>query len=213
MSDPTPLETTVGDAYTKVADLYIELFGDTERVHADDLAFLGRHLGSVKGPMLDAGCGPGHLTAYLHSLGRDVTGVDLSTAFIDHASKAHPQCRFRQESYAAGAEDTYQGILTWYSLIHTPPDRVDATLAQLGGRLETGGMLVLGVVEGPDLEPFDHKVTTAYFWSPDGAEQRLERAGFEIVEIERRPAYDQVRPHLAVAATRDGVDRFAGRIA
>lgn len=55
-------------AYASVAELYIELFGSSEQVHADDLAFIARHLAGRPGPVLDLGCGPGHLTGYLRSL-------------------------------------------------------------------------------------------------------------------------------------------------
>ena len=52
----------VRDAYASVADLYIELFGTSQQVHADDLAFIGRHLSIQPGNVLDVGCGPGHIT-------------------------------------------------------------------------------------------------------------------------------------------------------
>ena len=66
----------VRDAYASVADLYIDLFGTSGQVHADDLAFIGRHLSIRPGTVLDLGCGPGHITGYLRSLGVDATGED-----------------------------------------------------------------------------------------------------------------------------------------
>ena len=35
--------------------------------------------------VLDLGCGPGQWSAYLHSLGAEVVGVDLVEEFIAHA--------------------------------------------------------------------------------------------------------------------------------
>lgn len=46
------------------------------------------------GPVLEIGCGPGHVTAYLRGLGVDAFGVDLSPAMIDVARRAHPGVRF-----------------------------------------------------------------------------------------------------------------------
>ena len=80
----------VRQAYGSVADLYIELFGTSEKVHADDLAFIGRHLASRPGTVLDLGCGPGHITDYLRSLGADATGIDMVPEFIAHAQAAYP---------------------------------------------------------------------------------------------------------------------------
>ncbi len=84
----------VRDAYAALADRYIELFGAIEHVHADDLAMIRRHLAGRAGPVVDLGCGPGHLTAYLDSLGVDVSGIDPVPAFIAHAAAAHPGSRF-----------------------------------------------------------------------------------------------------------------------
>ena len=80
----------VRDAYASVADLYIELFGTSQQVHADDLAFIGRHLAIRPGTVLDLGCGPGHITGYLRSLGVDAMGIDMVPEFIAHAKAAHP---------------------------------------------------------------------------------------------------------------------------
>ena len=56
----------------------------------DDLAFIGRHLSGQPGTVLDLGCGPGHITDYLRSLGVDATGIDMVPEFIAHAQAAHP---------------------------------------------------------------------------------------------------------------------------
>ena len=67
----------VRQAYASVAEIYIELFGSSQQVHAEDLAFIRRHLAGRPGPVLDLGCGPGHITGYLCSLGIDATGIDM----------------------------------------------------------------------------------------------------------------------------------------
>src|SRR5687767_6728340 len=66
-------EEQIRDAYAAVTGRYIELFGTRERVPPDDLALIARHLTIRTGPVLDVGCGPGHLTAHLRSLGVDAT--------------------------------------------------------------------------------------------------------------------------------------------
>jgi SAM-dependent methyltransferase len=61
-------------AYGSIAALYIDLFGAEDKVHADDLALIRRHLTGRPGPVLDLGCGPGHLTACLRSHGAEAIG-------------------------------------------------------------------------------------------------------------------------------------------
>jgi len=38
--------------------------------------------------MPDLGCGPGHITGYLRSLGVDATGIDMVPEVIAHAQAA-----------------------------------------------------------------------------------------------------------------------------
>ncbi|GAA1766152.1 class I SAM-dependent methyltransferase [Nostocoides vanveenii] len=44
--------------------------------------------------ILDAGCGPGRHTAYLHAVGHDVLGVDADPELIAAAREDHPDARF-----------------------------------------------------------------------------------------------------------------------
>ncbi|MET8200867.1 class I SAM-dependent methyltransferase [Micromonospora taraxaci] len=192
----------VRQAYASVADLYIGLFGTREQVDADDLAFVARHLATRTGPVLDLGCGPGHLTGYLRSLGVDASGIDLVPEFIAHARAAHPGVEFHIGSLESldVVDGSVGGILAWYSLIHLPPEELDGVLAEFRRALAPGGALVLGMFDHDEVGPFDHKVVTAYRWPVDEISERLSRAGFVEVEHLRRPREGDVRPHVAFAA-------------
>jgi SAM-dependent methyltransferase len=65
-------------AYDAVAGLYAELFSDVLETLPVERAVLAAFAELVEGPVADLGCGPGHVTAHLRSLGLDVFGVDLS---------------------------------------------------------------------------------------------------------------------------------------
>ncbi|WP_426503622.1 class I SAM-dependent DNA methyltransferase [Dactylosporangium sp. McL0621] len=192
----------VQQAYTSVAELYIELFGTAGKVHPDDLALVARHLGNRPGPVLDLGCGPGHLTDYLRGLGTDATGVDVVPEFIAHARATHPTGTYRLGSMddLAIAEHSLAGILAWYSLIHRPPREFDAVLAGFRRAMAPGGSLVLGFFVGDEVDAFEHKVVTAYRWPPDEVAARLARAGFTEVERLLRLDDEVHRPHAAIAA-------------
>ncbi|MDG4810753.1 class I SAM-dependent methyltransferase [Micromonospora sp. WMMD1120] len=194
--------TRVQQAYTSVADLYISLFGTTRQVDPDDLAFISRHLTGRPGPVLDLGCGPGHLTDYLRSLGVDATGLDLVPEFVAHARATHPGVDYRLGSmdHLDAADHSVGGILAWYSLIHLPPQELDGVLDEFRRVLAPAGRLVLGVFDADTLGPFDHKVVTAYRWPLDEFAERLGRAGFREVERLRRPGAETHRPHAAMAA-------------
>ncbi|SCL59079.1 Ubiquinone/menaquinone biosynthesis C-methylase UbiE [Micromonospora eburnea] len=192
----------VRQAYASVAELYIELFGTSQQVHADDLAFIGRHLAGRPGTVLDLGCGPGHITDHLRSLGVDAQGIDMVPEFIAHARATHPSGSYQLGSLEKldVADHSIAGILAWYSLIHLPPQDIDGVLAEFRRAMAPGGKLVLGVFYGDEVAAFDHKVVTAYRWPLDEFSERLRRAGFAEVERLRRPGDGTHRPHAALAA-------------
>ena len=145
--------------------------------------------------MLDLGCGPGHGTAYLHSLGVDGTGIDMVPEFIAHARASHPGPDFRLGSMTEldAPEHSVAGILAWYSTIHLPPEELDRMFAETRRLLASSGMLVAGFFDSDDnVAGFDPKVITAYRWPVDVFAEHLAKAGF--TEVQRlRQQFSNVR--------------------
>ncbi|GIG39256.1 class I SAM-dependent DNA methyltransferase [Cellulomonas phragmiteti] len=193
----------VRQAYGLLAERYTDLFGSLEQTHPDDLAFIDRHLRPLSGPVLDLGCGPGHLSGYLRTMHPDVTGIDLVPEFVAHARRAHPDVQFEVGSVLDldRAPGAVAGALAWYSLIHLAPEQLDRALAAVRRVLAPGGSLVVGFFDGPAHEPFAHKVTTAYRWPAEEIARRLALAGFVERERVHRPREGGHRPHAAIAAT------------
>lgn len=187
-----------------MAEQYIELYDGTAHMHADDMDLISRHLSIRPGAVLDVGCGPGHLTAYLCSLGVDATGIDLVPEFIDHARAAHPDGQFKLGSVRSlpVPDGSVAGILAWYSLIHVRPDDLDEVLCELRRAIAPTGKLVIGLFDGDEVVAFEHKVVPAYLWPVEEFAERLRRAGFAVVEGGQRPGIDQSgqRPHASFAA-------------
>jgi SAM-dependent methyltransferase len=191
----------VRDAYSSMSKQYIGLFDGPWQDRQDDTALVRRHLTGLPGPVLDLGCGPGHWTGYLHSLGADVTGVDMVPEFITHAQAAHPGPDFRLGSMTELDIDDHSiaGILAWYSTIHLPPVELDQVLTEFHRLLVPRGVLVAGFFDSDDeVAAFDHKVTTAYRWPVDVFAEHLSAAGF--VELQRRRHQVPERPDRKYAA-------------
>lgn len=191
----------VRDAYGAWADVYADRFADAGLLHPDDRALLETWLVGRPGRVLDLGCGPGHLTAHLASAGVDVAGVDPVEAFVSIARARFPGVSYEVGSFGSVVDSGLDGLLSWYSTIHTPPDEIDVTLAHLRGLLATGGVLVLGFFDhlGARPEPFDHKVTVAYRWPTRELARRVESAGFSVAHTETRPERPE-RRHGAIVA-------------
>ncbi|MFI7065817.1 class I SAM-dependent DNA methyltransferase [Kribbella sp. NPDC050124] len=195
----------VRDAYGRRAEEYADLFASTEAMDERDRKLVSQWAGELTGRIIDAGCGPGQWTDFLQRQGCDVEGVDLVPGFVDIA-----RARFPGVSYRVGELDdlgvpdrSLAGILSWYSIIHTHPDDVPRILAEFARCLCDGGGLVLGMFEGPALEPFDHAVTTAYYWSFEEMSKRLGEAGFEVEATESRQGAKRLE--ATVVARRVGV--------
>lgn len=97
------------------------------------------------GPVVDVGCGPGHVTAYLNTLGLNAFGVDLSPRMVELARREHSGLRFEVGSMISLdlADGTVAGLLAWQSLIHIPDDQVPVAVAEFHRVMRPGSPLQL----------------------------------------------------------------------
>jgi uncharacterized protein len=165
---PQARDDRVRAAYAAVAADY------TDHVVAelDDLPFerwlLDRVVTEAAGrPVVDAGCGPGHVTAYLAAAGADASGIDLSPEMIRQARERFPDVRYDvgdltrliRPPHAAG----WGAVLGWYSLIHLAGSEVPAAVTALSRPLAPGGVLVLAGHAGHEVRRmtswFGHDLT------------------------------------------------------
>ncbi|MFD0033059.1 class I SAM-dependent DNA methyltransferase [Streptomyces sp. NPDC127172] len=98
------------------------------------------------GPVADVGCGPGHITAHLHSLGVDAFGIDVSPGMVGVARSDHPELRFEVGSMTDLdlANKSIAGALAFWSLIHVPDDEVPTVLDGFRRALRPGAPLLIG---------------------------------------------------------------------
>jgi len=172
-------------------------------------AFAGLVTQAGGGPVADVGCGPGHVTRYLRDRDVDAFGIDLSPELVATARAANPGIRYdvgdmRELDVTSGS---LAGVLSFYSIIHTPPDVLPVTLAELSRVLAPGGYLLVAfaALDGADAtaEPFDHKVSPAWRISPDHVLGLLAQGGVhEVARLVIAPDEDQVRgfPHAHLLA-------------
>lgn len=200
MTESSSYLRATSDAYDAVAVLYAELTRDAFDALPLDRAVLAAFAELVRttdaGLVAELGCGPGYVTAHLRDLGLDVFGVDLSPVMIDLAREAYPELRFEVGSMNALdlADGTLDGIVSWYSVIHTPPQDLPSYFAEFRRILAPGGHLLLAFFEseGEPVEAFDHKVTTAYRWPLDDLSGLAGGAGFiEVGRMLREPLEEE----------------------
>ncbi|MFG3167914.1 class I SAM-dependent DNA methyltransferase [Streptomyces sp. NPDC048200] len=140
------------------------------------------------GPVVDVGCGPGHVTAHLRDLGVDAFGIDLSSAMVDVARREQPRLRFEVGSMTdlELADASVVGLLAFWSLIHVPDEAVPTVFGHFRRVLRPGGPLLLGFHVGDESRlktqgygghPMNVHVHRR---RPDQVAARLNDAGFSV---------------------------------
>ncbi|WP_280272253.1 class I SAM-dependent methyltransferase [Nocardia wallacei] len=198
MTEPEDVRRT-RRGYDEVAELYHSMFEHALAASPFDRAMLGVFAERVgTGAVADLGCGPGRITTHLAALGLDVFGIDLSPEMIRLARAARPDLRYVVGSMEnlAVPDAALAGIVSWYSVIHTPPVRVPIIVAEFRRVLAPGGQVALAfqTTEGDDVRTHDHKVAPSYLWPPDRIEELLGEGGFRTVARLVREPDDEAHP-------------------
>ena len=207
----------VRESYDRVADNYVEMVATTGlgdiRTHPWLNAAIDVFADAVVGlgPVLDVGCGPGTVTAYLADRGVDVAGVDLSPRMIEHARRLYPECDFSVASSTELelADSSLGGVLGWWSLFNLPRDVLPQVLSSFARALVPGGQLIVATHVGDA----DLLRTEAYYgvpvswtthqWQPEQLAALVEQAGLRPVAELRLPPEGPIGPTVVLVARRD----------
>lgn len=199
-------------SYDRVADAYVEMVPALLAEDPWQRAVLDAFAEEVggRGPVLDVGCGPGHVSAHLAARGVDVRGVDLSPRMVEHARRAHPHLSFDVASATALdlAPTSLGGVLGWWSLFNLPRDVLPEVLAELARALVPGGRVLIATHVGEDdlvrREAYGGipVAWTTHRWRPEQLTDLLDGAGLEVTAEVRFPASEQQGPGVVLAARR-----------
>jgi len=159
-------------------------------------AFAESVLALGSGPVLDVGCGPGRIAAFLAERGIEAGGVDIAPQMIAEARLAHPDLGFEVGTLTElpVPDRSLLGAAYWYSIIATPPANLGAVWQELDRVLgnDGQGLVAFQAGEGEGNERSDaygsSTTFTLYQQSPDDVIASLNDAGFEVRAEVRRQA-------------------------
>ncbi|MBF4162109.1 DUF480 domain-containing protein [Nocardioides sp. CBS4Y-1] len=198
---PAARDDRVRGAYDIVAATYTERLVD----ELDELPFERWLLDRVADdacrerlPVVEVGCGPGHVTAHLHERGADARGLDLSPGMVSEARSRFPDVRYDvgdlRRLMRPEAAPGWGAVLAWYSLIHLAASELPGAVAALARPIAPGGRLVLALHAGTEVRTasswFDLEIPTldVVLHEPHEVVRLVEQAGLVEVEWYRRGA-------------------------
>jgi len=199
-------------AYDVVAPAYADQLRGAIAESTWDRAVLGAFAEVVDGPVLDVGCGPGRITGYLAELGLDVGGIDLSPRMVEVARAEHPGLEFSVGSLLELdlADGGLAGLVSWYSLVHTPPELLPAAFAEFFRVLRPGGRAVLAFKAGDEkralTQGYGHDIELDVYWFPPQlVVDLLTAAGFvESMRLVRAAEGPERQPQAYVMGVKPG---------
>jgi len=213
-ADPADYLSVTRTAYDTVAADYAGLLRDELAGRPVDRAALAAFAELVQaaadGPVAEAGCGPGRITAHLDRLGLRIFGVDMSPGMLAVAQGSHPGLSFARGYLSAlpVADGALAGLVAWYSIIHTPPERLAEVFTEFGRALRPGGELLLAFQAGDERvhlhQAYGHAITLdAYRLRPAWIEDQLTAAGLIThTRILRDPGPREPTPQAYLLARR-----------
>ena len=171
--------------------------------------------------ILDLGCGTGHLTARIASVGADVVGLDHSQSMLDQARTAFPQLRFEQgDARDFSFEQPFDAIFSNATLHWVkPPAAAAACIAKAlrpGGRFvaEFGGRGNVRTIESAIHSVagrMGQPLTESLWYYPSIAEYSavLEQTGLEVTFA---TLFDRPTPLSGPDGLRDWIRMFCGGV-
>jgi ubiquinone/menaquinone biosynthesis C-methylase UbiE len=186
--------TNARNVFDAAAHSYVEFVGTGTSLVTEcpfDQSLIGAFIKLIKRQTIrrvaDIGCGPGRIAAFMADHDLDILGVDVSQAMLAIASTAHPDIEFKEGQLDALPIETgvLAGAVCWYSIIYTPPDRLDEAFDELARVLIPGGYLLLAFqAEDEPLHREDafgtHLPLTSYRHGVQEVAGCLEDTGFKI---------------------------------
>lgn len=181
--------------YAKIANRYAEVYFDD----LSDAPFLDKFISYLppQAKVVDIGCGPGNFTRQLTGRGFNVKGIDLSNEMLTIARDRVPEGDFKMMDMRKldYPDETFDGLLVAYSLIHIPSSEIPETLRGFYGVLKPNGVVLVIAQRGePDrvvdepLQPGEKMFVN--FFTKDSMSDVLTKAGFVIEYQEEKPSQD-----------------------
>ena len=197
-------------SYDLVAEKYHELFKNEMEQKEFDRLLLDKFANyfDSRSTICDMGCGPsGHIARHLCDKGLNVFGIDISERCIEIAQRENPEMSFQTMDMTRLniADESIDGIISFYSIIHTPKQFVEVFFREFNRVLRKGGKILVvvkkGITEGyvNKLLGYKTRIYSTYF-AEEEIKNFLEINGFRIILSKTRQPYEFEIPNERIYA-------------
>jgi len=189
----------IQSSYDSAAQAYAEhLFGELAQKPLDR-HLLHRYAEAIggRGLVADLGCGPGHVSKYLHERGVTMVGIDLSPAMVECAKRLCPGIEFRAGDMRGLdlPDGSLAGIVAFYAIVHLTESALPAVFREWRRLLAPGGLLLLAFHVGDETVHVEDlwgvRVSLDFHFLPvAGVMKALRTAGFTVLKAVEREPYE-----------------------
>jgi SAM-dependent methyltransferase len=184
----------VRSSHDRVAAAYATRFIDELRGKPRDRELLAAFATSVSDPVVEVGCGPGHIGAFVRDHGRSVVGIDLSEEMAKLSARRLDAAATADMRSLPLAGSTAAGLIAFYSLIHVRREELGPVLHEFKRVLRPGGRALFSTQEGHGEVEVDEFLgapvsLVASFFELDELIAASRNAGLVIIRAERRAPY------------------------
>jgi len=184
--------------YDIVARRYAEEIASELEGKPFDREFLDRFADAVKnrGKVVELGCGPAHVAAYLAARGVDISALDFSPGMVAEARRLFPDLEVVVGDMLALPFDdaSVGGLVAFYSIIHFDDNQLETAFSEMARVLQRSGLVGLAFHIGDEVVRREQwwdmpVVIDARFLDVNLITKLLGNAGLEIVTSEERGPY------------------------
>lgn len=190
----------VADGYDNIAERYLEWSSQIAVDPRDQMLeeFSARLQAGAR--VLDLGCGAGIPSTRALATKFDVTGVDISAAQIERASRNVPKAGFIQADIGEVelSAASFDGVTAFYSISHLPREEHASLFERVARWLRPNGLFLATLGANDSADWIGDWLGRPMFFSSFGADANrrlVEAAGFELVIDE---GLDTIEPEGAM---------------
>lgn len=164
-----PKRTTPEAIFHRFADTYASRHSNQDKYLEAIQSFCAPLVNTAAPVLLELGCGPGNLSAYLLRAlpNARLTGIDVAPGMIDIATNAVPDARFMVADVRDASKwpTTVHGLVAGFVTPYLSPAETHQLITDASARMPEGAMIYLTTMDAPVTQQIEVPTSTGEFYA------------------------------------------------